>query len=55
MASVRAPIAGPTAAIALPPQMLVPAVIRTEACPSTLSQRPSSRPRMMAVATPATV
>ena len=53
--SARAPIAGPTAAIALPPQMLVPAVIKNEVCSSTFSARPNSTPKVNVSAIPATV
>jgi hypothetical protein len=55
MASDRAPMADPTAAMAVPPQMLVPEVRRSEVCRSTCSLRPSQSPRARAEKTTATV
>ena len=45
ISSSSAPVMGEMAAIALPPQMAVPAVIRNDAFPATLSRLPKSRPK----------
>ncbi len=48
ISSSSAPVIGEIAAIALPPQIAVPAAIRNDAFPATLSKLPKSKPSNMA-------
>src|SRR5262249_41649705 len=55
ISSSLAPTTGPTAAIALPPQIAVPTEINSAGVRSTFSHRPSATPRIIVAAMPSAV